>query len=273
VRIFWSCLVAASAIAAPALAHDFWMQPKNFWPAADVGVPVSIVVGHGPDRQPWGAEFKRITLLTAYGRTGKVDHRPDLAAAKTGDPFVMSFHTPGTQVVAMQTSYAESSLPAIRYNDYAKVEGLTPALELREKTHATENDGREIYSRRAKALVQVGPPQTGMDPQVTKPIGLNLEIIPEKNPYLLAPNEALPVQVLYEGKPLVGATVKLTNLDFDGRPLATQISDATGHASFSFPRIGPWLINVIWTKPIKGNPKADFDTTFSSLTFAYPRTR
>ena len=51
--------------------------------------------------------------------------------------------------------------------------------------------------------------------------------------------------------------------------IAMHLSDAAGRASFAVPRTGTWLINVIWTKPIKGNPKADFDTTFSSLTFGY----
>jgi uncharacterized GH25 family protein len=86
---------------------------------------------------------------------------------------------------------------------------------------------------------------------------------------MLAPTEELPVHVFYEGRPLAGALVKLTNLEFDVRPVAMRLSDAQGRASFSFPRTGTWLINVIWTKPISGNPNADFDTTFSSLTFGY----
>jgi hypothetical protein len=32
------------------------------------------------------------------------------------------------------------------------------------------------------------------------------------------------------------------------------------------------LVNVIWTKPI-AHPEADFQTTFSSLTFGYPARR
>ena len=56
--------------------------------------------------------------------------------------------------------------------------------------------------------MQVGAPGAA-EAYVTRPVGLPLEIVPEKSPYDLAPNERLPVQVLYEGHPLAGATVTL----------------------------------------------------------------
>ena len=100
-----------------------------------------------------------------------------------------------------------------------------------------------------------------------------MEIVPEKNPYTLASNQELPVRIFYDGKPLAGALVKLTNLEFDIRPVAIHRSDKDGRASFQVPRTGTWLVNVIWTRPLKGNPKADFDTTFASLTFGFGRWR
>jgi uncharacterized GH25 family protein len=77
--------------------------------------------------------------------------------------------------------------------------------------------------------------------------------------------------VIYDGHPLAGAFVKLNNLDFDARPVETHKTDARGQATFTIPFRGLWQMNVVWTKPIRGNPKADYDTVFSSLTFGYPR--
>ena len=228
---------------------------------------MTILVGHGPFRSRWSGALDRVVLLESYGANGAVDQRAALHPSPDKDADI-GFQAPGTYVLGFQSSYAESNLPSIRYNDYIKVEGLTPAISLRERAKATDTPGREIYSRRAKALFNVGDP-TKPQPWVTRPIGLSLEIVPDKNPYKLKPNEELPVHVLYEGKPLAGALVKLTNLEFDVRPIAIHMSDAQGRASFVVPRTGTWLINVIWTKPITGNPKADFDTTFSSLTFGF----
>jgi uncharacterized GH25 family protein len=266
VRRFWVTIIAC-LLATPALAHDFWLQPQHFNLAPGASTSLTILVGHGPFRSRWSGAIDRIVLMRSYGPNGVVDQKNAIrpTSEKDGD---IGFQKPGTYVLAFQSSYAESNLPFIRYNDYIKVEGLTPAIAFRERTKTTETPGREIYSRRAKALIQVGKP-TGPQPWVTRPVGLSLEIVPDKNPYTLAPNEELPVHVLYEGRPLAGALVKLTNLEFDERPVAMHLSDAQGRASFSFPRTGTWLINVIWTKPITGNPKAEFDTTFSSLTFGY----
>lgn len=265
--------VAAFAVllaAAPAMAHDFWLQPRSFNLASGAADPLTIEVGHGPFRSRWSGALDRVVRFSNTGPTGVADLRAALHPTANEDA-VLSFSAPGTQLVAFESTHAVSNLPFIRYNDYAKAEGLTPALDYRRRTGATEAPGREIYSRRCKALIQVGPPTGKPQPWVTRPLGLTLEIVPDLNPYTLAPGQPLPVHVLYEGRPLAGALVKLTNLEFDVRPVSQHLTDAAGRAVFDVPRTGDWLINVIWTKPIKGNPDADFDTTFSSLTFGYSR--
>lgn len=230
-----------------------------------------ILVGHGPFRSRWSGATDRVVLMRSYGPDGVVDQKPRLHPTpdKDGD---LVFAKPGVYVLAFESTHALSNLPSIRFNDYAKVEGLAPALAERERTHTTGDPGRETYSRRAKALIQVGDTRAPQ-PWVTRPVGLSLEIVPDLNPYALPANAPLPVHVLYNGKPLAGALVKLTNLEFDVRPVATHLTDAGGRTSFSFPRTGTWQLNVIWTQPIKTLPAADFDTTFSSLTFGYAATR
>jgi len=76
-------------------------------------------------------------------------------------------------------------------------------------------DGSERYSRCAKSIVQVGPSGPGSQAQVSKPVGLPLEILPEANPYAVPRSATLPVRVIYAGRPLAGALVKLTNLKDD----------------------------------------------------------
>ena len=176
---------------------------------------------------------------------------------------------PGLHILSLVTSTALSELPAIRFNDYLKVEGLTPAIVARARTGKTDAPGRERYSRRAKTLIQVGPPSARSSQLATRAIGLSLEIVPERDPYALPSDRRLPVRVIFEGKPLAGAYVKLTNLEFDARPLEAARSDRNGRVTFQIPRVGSWLVNVIWTKPITA-PGADFETTFSSLSFGYP---
>lgn len=259
-------LLLAGVVAAPAVAHDFWVQPKIFAVPAGGVVPLTIEVGHAQFRQRWSVSIDRVATFTTIGPDGVVDHRGELHL-DTGDSDAdLRFAKPGTYIIALTTSHASSILPAIRFNDYINYEGITPAIATRAAAGTTNTPGREIYSRRAKALIQVGTP-TARQSVATKPIGLSLEIVPERDPYTLGPDEALPVRILYDGKPLAGAFVKLTNLDFDAKPVRTQRSDAAGRAAFKIPFRGLWQMNVIWTRPLVGNADADFDTTFSSLTF------
>ena len=254
-------------IAYPAAAHDFWIQPTRF--QVDPGTPIALTfqIGHGKFRDRWNNN-KRILSLNDFYRGVPRDLRPQLRNGGSFD-LAMSGAAPGLHVIALQSNYATSELPANRFNDYAREEGLVPIQAARKSGGKTNAPGRERYSRRAKALIQVGQSATASQAFATRPIGLKLEIVPDRNPYALGANRMLPVHVLYNGRRLPNATVKLTNLDSDERPVAIAVTDRAGRARFRVPTTGAWLINVIWSEAVRNDPKVEFDTTFSSLTFGY----
>ncbi len=258
--------------AAPAAAHDFWIQPLRF--QTGVGQPIggTFQVGHGQYRQRWGNDVSRIPLLLDISSRGRTDQRANVRSDATVD-FVTRLNGAGLHILAMQSVYTYSNLPALRFNDYIKAEGLALPIAYRARTSATTLPGRERYSRRAKALIEVGAQTAANTALVTRPIGLKLEIVPEKNPYALDRTRRLPVHVLFNGKRLPGASVKLTSLEFDARPIESEITDRAGRATFTVPPVGDWLLNVIWSVPVAGDSQADFDTTFSSLTFGYDPAR
>lgn len=136
-----------------------------------------------------------------------------------------------------------------------------------------DRDGSERYSRCAKAIVQVGAVGTGSNGQVTKVLGLPLEIVPEDNPYAMPRPSTLRIRVLYAKRPLTGALVKLTNLENDATPFEVHTTDREGRATFTMPGSGMWLLNVIWTKVLPGSDETDFETIFSSLSFGFPAGR
>jgi uncharacterized GH25 family protein len=245
-----------------AQAHDFWIQPRQYWvPPSSVG-SMTLEVGHGPDRQrspiPPG-RIRRFEDIAPSGTTQDLRNRPDV-----------QFTEPGTHVLVLETdNRAQSHLPAIRFNDYLRSEGLTPALVERQRKRRMDADGSECYSRRAKSLVQVGPAGAAATRQVTQPLGLLLEIVPEISPYAEPRPATLPVRVLFEGRPLPAATLKLTQLEHDESPFETRLTDAEGRATFSMPREGSWLLNVVWTKPLPESRETDFETEFSSLSFGF----
>ena len=126
-------------------------------------------------------------------------------------------------------------------------------------------------SASARRSATPGPGPTGAAQQgITQPVGLPLEIVPELNPYTEPRPASLPIRVYYEGRPLAGALVKLTQLEHDSAPLETHLTDAAGRAVFHMPGEGGWLLNVIWTKPLPRTSETDFETIFSSLSFGFP---
>lgn len=253
--------------AAPVVAHDFWIQPQRFQVAPNVAVPVTFLIGHGEARDRW-RNNARIVLIGDFFNGRRQDRRGQLRAGEPAD-FVTSFAQPGLHVIGMQTNYAFSELPASRFNDYARDEGLVTVIAARKREGQMNRPGRERYSRRAKAFLQVGTPTASNQLLATRAIGLKLEIVPDRNPYALGASRQLPLHVLYKGRRLPNATVKLTNLDADERPVAVAVTDKAGRANFRVPASGNWLLNVIWAERVQGDRSVEFDTTFSSLTFGY----
>ena len=252
-------------------AHDFWVQPNEYRVDPDALTSMTLQVGHGRFRQRSPIPAQRIIRFWAIAPEGAVaDLRGRLRLGRPAEDADFRLKKPGTYVLLLQTDdHAQSHLPSIRFNDYLKVEGLTPALEQRARLHLMDADGSERYSRCAKSIVQVGPLGAGSQSQVTKPMGLPLEIVPEVSPYGVPRSGTLPVRVIYAGRPLAGALVKLTNLEHDASPLEVILTDHEGRATFTVPGSGRWLLNVIWTKPLPASEEADFETVFSSLSFGF----
>jgi uncharacterized GH25 family protein len=256
-------------------AHDFWVQPSQYWVQPDVVTPITLQVGHGPYRQRSPISSSRIARFSAIGPDGAIlDLRNRLQPGSGPEDGHFQLTEPGTYLLVLETdNKAQSHLPAIRFNDYLQVEGLTPALQQRIRTNRMAADGSESYSRRAKVLMQVGGATGAAQQVVTQPIGLPLEIVPEQNPYAEPRPATLAVRVLYERHPLPRALIKLTRLEHDAAPFESHLTDTAGRAVFRMPGEGTWLLNVIWTKPLPQTSETDFETVFSSLSFGFPARR
>lgn len=257
-----------AVIAAPVVAHDFWIQPAEFTLAQPGTVPVSMYVGHGQNRARWGVRSDHVIMFKTRGPDGLVDRRAQLRLDAPDFDARIPLARNGAYIMGLQSKSSPSNLPAVRFNDYVKVEGITPIAEYRERNGLNRNEGRELYSRRAKAIVQVGPVDAASAQRVTRPVNLRLEIVPGRHPQQLGSGRTLPVTVMYRGEPLVGALVKLTDLADDAEPVTEQRTGRGGTTVFTIPRAGNWQMNVVWAAPLSGSDRADFLTTFSSLSFA-----
>lgn len=259
-------IAAVLATAAPALAHDMWIATPTYRIADGAPADVLLRVGHADEEDAWNAPWERIHSFRSYGPQGVVDQQAALAVPPAaGKPnAVVALKGAGTHIVALESYHSTSTLAADKFNAYLDTEGLDTAKAERARTGKSNTPGIELYSRRTKMLVQVGPVPSDT---VLKPIGQTLEIVPLVNPYSRGNETALPVRVLFQGRPLSGAQVRLLPLGIKDGPVQKVRSDGDGRATFAVPDRGKWLIMVVHARPMRGNPTAAFDTIFASLTF------
>jgi uncharacterized GH25 family protein len=265
-----AALLAGSLCAGSAGAHDFWLQPDQYQAQPHASLPFTLQVGHGSERQRSQIRLNRIIRFQVVTPAGvSTDVRDTLQLRGATDDGRVYFQEAGTHLLVLETdSSARSTLPAQRFNKYAMHEGLTPALEQRQRKHQMDADASESFRRVSKAIVQLGATDAPANGYVTTPVGLPLEIVPERDPYAESRQDDFPVRVIFEGQPLAGALVKLTALENDAVPLQANRTDSAGRARFSLSKGATYLFSVVWTKPLEPSADVDFETTFSSLTLS-----
>ena len=223
---------------------------------------------HGAARERWGLDASRVVQFKSIGPDGAVDRKPQLTLGAPNADALVVLPRPGGYLFAFQSSPSRSALPFVRFNDYVAEEGLTSIALDRKRRNAERAEGRELYSRRAKTIVQVGPLDTASAVRVTRVVGLELEIVPGVHPQAVPVRQPMPLRIFWKGRPLAGALVKLTDLDADAKPVAVLRSNSDGHANVVLPRKGNWQVNVIWSEPLPPGAGAEYRTVFSSLSFA-----
>ena len=265
-----SCIATAAFLFATSInvqAHDFWLEPTAYRSQGPNSLALQFKVGHKEDTSHWNLAWDRIVALRTYSFDGVTDMAASVVPKTSMLPgMAKTAKLPsGTHVIGFESYHATSTLRAKKFNQYAKEEGLTEVLAHREARGQNDIAGKELYSRKAKTIVQVGDAVTN---NVLKPIGHTLEIVPLEHPYKLAGN-TLSVQVLFKGKPLSNALIDAYSLvDHSAKEQAVK-TDSEGKATFKFDVEGPVILNTVWGVPLANSAAADFETYFSSLTFEY----
>jgi len=247
-------LVSAPAV----LAHDFWIEPSTFRPAVGTNVSASLRVGQefiGDPVPRDGASIDRFVLRDA-------DADRDIGGFQGQDPAGwFRVQSAGVQVIGYRSKPRPLGLPAAKFEQYLRDEGLERIIALRAKSGDSARDSKEIFSRCAKSLVVAGSADGGAP--VSKPLGFRYELIPESNPMSGAD---VKVRALYEGKPLANAL--LVALYHDDPSVRLDLrTDAAGRATFHLPKNGVWLIKSVQMIAAPAGSGADWESLWASLTF------
>ncbi len=226
-------LAAALLLAAPAPAHDTWVQTNAAVVRTGDAVHVDLMLGnHGNDHRDFKLAGKLdpagVTAFEVVAPGGKVyDLKPELVdlgyAPKEG------FHS-ARFVPAAAGLYVVSQT-----SDRVVNHGAGPVRSVK---------GAKAYFLATPTLDKVAKDAPGFD----KPLGHALELVPEASPVApMGPGVALKVRLLFRGKPLAGAKVSFvprgTTLKEGTDPDFERTTDADGRASYT-PKVGTYHLAV-----------------------------
>jgi uncharacterized GH25 family protein len=251
-----------STMLVTALAHDFWIEPASFSPQAGQILSVRLRVG----QELMGDPVARDSSLVNQFVFENADGRKSLVGRDGSDPAgYLRVEGQGLTVIGYFSNPSTVDMPADKFNQYLKDEGLDGILALRARRKQMGEASHELFSRCAKSLVLAGSPGRA---QGDRTLGFTLELVAEKNPYALRSGEELPVRLTYQGRALSGALVVAMNKMDPGQKLSAR-TDAEGRVRFRLPQGGMWLVKSVHMIP---GAKADWESYWASLTFELPNT-
>jgi len=248
--------------AAACFAHEFWIDLERFILKAGERVKISFLVGENFAGEIWKGSLTSFYLFSSEGKKDISSFFP----TEPDEGATLTFDKEGTYLLAFNSQNKFIELPPDKFLAYLKEDGLEDIIALRKRRNEMEKNGREVYQRCAKTLIQVGDKKDNVFSINT---GLPLEIIPQKNPYKLSSKENLKIKILFQNKPLSDALVKIWHRKNGKVSQTEQKTNANGTISFELEKQGNWMISIVKMTPHTNSEQADWQSYWASLTFGF----
>ena len=218
-----------------AFAHDVWMEKRN----GDIG----ILYGHGLKLDPYDPEkIKDAKGFDSKGKAVKVE-----IVKRKESALISPKGEAATIGMLFDGGYGVKTTEGSKKLTKREAKGN---FEIIESTRSYK------YSK-----AMVGPSDV-----FSKPIGLRLEIVPQKNPFAIKIGETLPIKVLFEGKPLEGAIIK-AGCTHERKLKEYPATDKDGIANIVIEKSGNQIIATSYKTPLKDDPDADTLSLSTNIVF------
>jgi len=272
----WTLVGLVVLFAVPSAADDFWIVPDLF----RVGVDDALVLrGQTSSRFPTSRVAVTPDRVARALRLSAADSVP-LRGFSVAGPSLLINDRPGRvgqYVIAVEIAPRALRESAAGFRRYLELEGATAAVERVEREGLLR--GRDSVTRRyakyAKAIVEVGSGGAAAFGQVASQ---PLEFVPLRDPRSLRAGDSLEVELRFRGVPLAGAPVHADRAAFDapraagadghGAAGVAAVTDARGRFVVPLAATGLWNVRAVHVVEAAPNSGADWDTHWSSLTFA-----
>ena len=259
----WRSAAGIALLAAMLLpAHDLYLYSNSF--VAKPGSAGTIAF-HNGDSFP-GSDgppaFERLRDAIVVSAKGTTPLRNIRQAGKTG---IGDYTVPeGSYVIGARTTPNFIQLDPKQFEDYLKHEKLDWVIRWRADNKEAAKDGRELYSKHSKALLNLDRGDFAL-----RPVGHPVEIVLLDNPAKLGAGATIRAQVLLRGKPVAGQPLEMAWTDSKKTEMSWIGNTAQdGSIALKLATPGVFKLHTIVMERLKDTTTADWESHWASLTFA-----
>jgi len=243
-------------------ARDFWMQPKRFRIKTGEMLSVGFKVGENFAGERWEFIKDRIQRME-WHQAKTIQDIKKLVTDGEKENLNLALSKEGTHLFVFESAEELIRMDGEKFNEYLREKGLDEALQQRTKQNMLTDSASEFCSRHSKLLVQAG---YNTDGTYHKEVGLPIEIIPLQNPYSRKIGDRIAFRILYLGRPVFGARVKIFNLHNNRTTIQNIYTQQDGTVETTVSNPGSWLVSVVKMIPSQ-DPGADWRSYWGTLAF------
>jgi len=239
-------LALTLVVATVAGAHDTWLISWANFTRVNYPMRLELTSGERFAEAEFAIEPERV-VRAVVRENGETAHLPRPTVEGKALVYRWTPAVDGIATLGVELKPKTLILQPKLINEYLGEIDATPEIRAQWKALGGKRRWTESYTKHAMTFFQVAPESrdssahTRVDSSWTKPIGLGLELVPERDPTRLAHGDTLTVRVLFHGEPLPGFSVGAVRES--GTHTVFSRTDAGGRAAIVFTSAGRWLLN------------------------------
>jgi uncharacterized GH25 family protein len=259
-------VIIISFIAVSVAATEHWIAPAKYIYKRGETINLRFFSGNDYSGDIWNASRNNLQSLRFYFSNAVDTNLDQSLSEKKGDSLQIADLDDGTAMVTLRSKNIFTEHSSVEFNNYLRDEGLSFALDYRERNKDTTSSGREYYEQDEKTIFQVG---NATDNTYKIKTHLPLEIVPGEHPYTVAKDGRFKIKVFFRGNPLKHHLIKVWHKLNNKVTLTSHFTDEQGECKFFLAAEGEWMVGCVEMIRLEDDSRADWQSFHSTLTWGY----
>lgn len=241
-------------------AHDTWLAARTSHVAPGTKVRLDLTSGMSFPALETSIKSDRIDVARVR-LNGNIEEISNWTSARNSLALFATLNAAGTATCWVELKPRQLELSPELVQEYFAEIDASEAIRQTWLNMKPPKRWREVYVKHAKTFIGVG--SSGDDRSWSEPVGVSLEIVPEKDPTKLRAGDDFPVRVLKDGVALPQFTLGIV---FAGNPRGEfRTTNTEGRAVFKLKRAGKVLLRGTELRR-SAKPDVEWESDFTTLT-------